>query len=143
MADTETAPNAGQMADARVKASVAAKPILDQLFRSYRRGRSAAFRMMFVVVTLWTGLSKSQAVDGIRAFLTPTTICFSGALFQGLVVLAPWQSDRPIGFTLALTGRGRYLRRATRAAHRTAGQGARRHRRLARLGGVGMSLAPT
>jgi len=98
--------------------------------------------LMFVVVTLWTGLSKSQAVDGIRAFLTPTTICFSGALFQGLVVLAPWQSDRPIGFTLALTGRGRYLRRATRAAHRTAGQGARRYRRLARFGGVGTPIAP-
>jgi len=60
--------------------------------------------LMFVVVTLATSLSKSQSVAGIRAFVTPTLICFSGVLFQALVVLAPWPSDWPVGFMLALAG---------------------------------------
>jgi hypothetical protein len=59
---------------------------------------------MFVVVTLGNSLSRSQSVVGIRAFLTPTLICFSGVLIQGLVVLAPWPSDWLIGFILALIG---------------------------------------
>lgn len=60
--------------------------------------------LMFVVVTLGTTLSKSQSVAGIHAFVTPTLICFSGVLFQALVVLAPWPSDRPVGFMLVLAG---------------------------------------
>jgi hypothetical protein len=34
--------------------------------------------LLFVVVTIGSGLSKSQSVAGIRAFLTPTLTCFSG-----------------------------------------------------------------
>jgi len=60
--------------------------------------------LIFVVVTLGTNLSTSQSVVGIRAFVTPTLICFSGVLLEALVVLAPWPSDWPIGFVLALTG---------------------------------------
>ena len=36
--------------------------------------------------------------------MTPTLICFSGVLFQALVVLPPWPSDRPVGFMLVLAG---------------------------------------
>jgi hypothetical protein len=43
--------------------------------------------LLFVVVTVGTGLSRSQSVAGIRAFLTPTLTCFSGVLLQALVVL--------------------------------------------------------
>ena len=60
--------------------------------------------LLFVVVTLGSRLSTPQSVDGIRAFLTPTLINFSGVLFQALVVLAPWPSDWPIGLILVLGG---------------------------------------
>ena len=60
--------------------------------------------LLFVAVTLGTGLSSSQSVDGIRAFLTPTLVNFSGVLFQAMVVLAPWPSDWPIGLILILGG---------------------------------------
>jgi hypothetical protein len=61
--------------------------------------------LLFVVVTRGgTGLSTSQSVDGIRAFLTPTLVNFSGVLFQAVAVLALWPLDRSIGFILILGG---------------------------------------
>jgi hypothetical protein len=60
--------------------------------------------LLFVVVTVGNSLSRPQSVAGIRAFLTPTLICFSGVMLQALVVLAPWPSDWPIGLLLALGG---------------------------------------
>jgi hypothetical protein len=60
--------------------------------------------LLFVAITLGTGLSTSQSIDGIRAFLTPTLLNFSGVLFQAMVVLAPWPSDWPIGLILVLNG---------------------------------------
>ena len=61
--------------------------------------------LLFVVVTLGgTGLSTSQSVDGIRAFLTPTLVNFSGVLFQAVAVLALGPSDRSTGIVLILAG---------------------------------------
>ena len=60
--------------------------------------------LLFVTVTLISGLSKSQSATGIRAFLTPTLVNFSGALFQALVVLAPGPSNRPGGVLFILAG---------------------------------------
>lgn len=60
--------------------------------------------MLFVVVTLGSGLSRPQSVDGIRAFLTPTLVNFSGVLFQAVGMLVPWPSDWPIGLILVLGG---------------------------------------
>lgn len=61
--------------------------------------------LQFVVVTLGgTGLSPSQALDGIHAFLTPTLMKFAGVLFQALAVLALWPNDRLVGVILALGG---------------------------------------
>ncbi len=61
--------------------------------------------LLFVVVTLGgTGLSTAQSVEGIRAFLTPTLVNFSGVLFQAVVVLTLWPSDRSSGFVLILGG---------------------------------------
>jgi hypothetical protein len=60
--------------------------------------------LLFVAVTLGVGLSKSQSSDAIAAFLTPTLINFSGVLFQAILVLAPWPSDRPVGFIVVLAG---------------------------------------
>jgi hypothetical protein len=60
--------------------------------------------LLFVVVTLATGLSASQHADALRAFITPTLVNFSGVLLQALVVLAPWRADWPMGLILILGG---------------------------------------
>ncbi len=60
--------------------------------------------LLFVAVTLGAGLSPSQTADGVRAFMTPTLVNFSGVLFQAVVVLTPWPSDWPIGAILVVTG---------------------------------------
>ena len=60
--------------------------------------------LLFVAVTLGVGLSTSQSSDAIAAFLTPTLIDFSGVLFQAILVLAPWPSDKPVGFFVVLAG---------------------------------------
>jgi len=60
--------------------------------------------LLFVTVTLVSGLSRSQSTAGIRAFLTPTLLNFSSVLFQALVVLASWPSNRAAGVFFILTG---------------------------------------
>src|SRR5580658_3208740 len=45
--------------------------------------------LLFVVVTLGSGLPTAQSLAGIRAFLTPTLFCFSSVFFQAIAVLAP------------------------------------------------------
>jgi hypothetical protein len=60
--------------------------------------------LLFVVVTLGGGFPAKQMHDAIRAFVTPTLVNFSGVLFEALVVLAPWPSDRPAGVVLVLGG---------------------------------------
>lgn len=60
--------------------------------------------LLFVTVTLVSGLSKSQSASGIRAFLTPTLLNFSAVLFQALIVEIPWPSNPPLGVILILAG---------------------------------------
>ena len=51
--------------------------------------------LLFVVVTLGTGISASNVVHGVRAFVTPTLAHFGGVFFLSLVMLVPWPSARP------------------------------------------------
>jgi hypothetical protein len=60
--------------------------------------------LLFVVVTLGDGWSARQTEPAIRAFVTPTLVNFSGVLFEALVVLTPWSSDRPAAVLMALGG---------------------------------------
>jgi hypothetical protein len=60
--------------------------------------------LLFVAVTVATGLSTSRIVHGTRGFLTPTFIRFVGVLFVSLAVLVPWPSALPIGIILTLGG---------------------------------------
>jgi len=60
--------------------------------------------LLFVAVTVGTGLSTSRMVSGTRAFLTPTLVHFGSVLFQALALLAPWPSAWPIGIILGLGG---------------------------------------
>ena len=65
---------------------------------------AALIGLLFVVVTIGTGLSAKQSETAIRAFVTPTLVNFSGVLFQAVVVLAPWPSERLAGVILMLGG---------------------------------------
>lgn len=48
--------------------------------------------LLFVVVTLGTGLSNSRRLDIAHASLTPAMYSFAGVLLQSMVVLVPWES---------------------------------------------------
>jgi hypothetical protein len=60
--------------------------------------------LLFVAVTVATGLSTSHMVHGSRGFLTPTLVHLGSVLFLTLAVLAPWPSAWPIGIVLGLGG---------------------------------------
>jgi hypothetical protein len=60
--------------------------------------------LMFVAVTLGVGLSAPQAAAGVRGFMTPTLVNFSGVLFQAVLMLAPWPSTQPLGVILVVLG---------------------------------------
>ncbi|MGA2924172.1 MAG: hypothetical protein ABSE28_23985 [Candidatus Sulfotelmatobacter sp.] len=60
--------------------------------------------LLFVAVTVGTGLSTSSIVHGTRGFLTPTLVHLGSVLFQTLAVLAPWPTAWPIGIILGLGG---------------------------------------
>jgi hypothetical protein len=60
--------------------------------------------LLFVTITLGSGLSTPQVLDGARAFLTPTLILFGAVLFLCLAALAPWPSALPLEIILGLCG---------------------------------------
>src|SRR5579872_2675981 len=60
--------------------------------------------LLFVAISLGTGLSTSHGLNATRAFLTPTLIRFSGVLFVSLAMLPPWPSVWPAGILLGLFG---------------------------------------
>ena len=60
--------------------------------------------LLFVAITLSSGLSRPHGLDVTRAFLTPTLIRFSGVLFASLDMLPPWASAGPAGIILGLFG---------------------------------------
>ena len=61
--------------------------------------------LLFVVVTLGTGLPTAQSLAGIRAFLTPTLFCFSSVFFQAIAVLVPQSWPTRLGVVvLGLAG---------------------------------------
>ena len=64
------------------------------------------FGLLFVVVTLGVDLSTSRRLDVARALMTPALISFADVLLQGMIVLAPWPSDRPTGFLFLALGIG-------------------------------------
>jgi len=65
-------------------------------------GTSAAtlIGLLFVAVTVGTGISRPGIVHGTRGYLTPTLVHFGGVLFLALAVLAPWPSARPLAYQI-------------------------------------------
>ena len=62
--------------------------------------------LLFVVVSLGTGLSSSRKLDIAHASLTPVLDSFASVLFQSMVVLVPWKSDWPSGVIFVVMGIG-------------------------------------
>lgn len=62
--------------------------------------------LLFIVVTLGTGLSTSRKLDIAHASLTPALYSFAGVLFQSMVVLVPWHSTWPPGVIFVVMGIG-------------------------------------
>jgi hypothetical protein len=60
--------------------------------------------LLFVVVTLGSGISTSRKLDVARASLTPALYSFAGVLLQSMVVFVPWQSNWPHGVLFVLIG---------------------------------------
>lgn len=60
--------------------------------------------LLFVVVTLGTGLSSSRKLDIAHASLTPVLDSFASVLFQSMVVLVPWRSNLPGGLIFVVMG---------------------------------------
>ncbi len=60
--------------------------------------------LLFVVVTLGTGLETSRKLDIAHASLTPAMYSFAGVLFQSMVMLVPWQSNWPGGVIFVVMG---------------------------------------
>ncbi len=76
----------------------------DNFFIVSAQASATLIGLLFVAVTLGVGLSTPHGLDATRAFLTPTLIRFSGALFQSMAVLPPWSSAWPVGIILGLLG---------------------------------------
>jgi len=60
--------------------------------------------LLFVVVTLGTGLPTSRTMDIARASMTPALYSFSGVLLQSMIALMPWPSDWPSGVIFVAMG---------------------------------------
>jgi len=62
--------------------------------------------LLFVVVTLGTGLSTARRLDIAHASLTPAMYSFAGVLLQSMVVSVPWKSNWPGGVIFVVMGIG-------------------------------------
>ena len=62
--------------------------------------------LLFVVVTLGSGLPTAQKLEIAHASLTPALYSFASVLLQSMVVLVPWPSDGPSGIIFMTIGIG-------------------------------------
>ena len=62
--------------------------------------------LLFVVVTLGSGLPTARKLDIAHASLTPALYSFASVLLQSMVVLVPWQSNVPSGVIFIVIGIG-------------------------------------
>jgi hypothetical protein len=58
--------------------------------------------LMFVVITLATGLERRSTQDGVSTFSTPTVVHFSAALLASAILVAPWPSSYGPALTIGL-----------------------------------------
>jgi hypothetical protein len=60
--------------------------------------------LLFVVVTLGTGLPTARKLDIAHASLTPALYSFASVLLQSMVMLVPWPSDWLSGVIFVVIG---------------------------------------
>jgi hypothetical protein len=60
--------------------------------------------LMFVVVTVGTGMSTSRKLAVARASLTPALWSFTGVLLQSMLLLVPWRTNWPHGVIFLVLG---------------------------------------
>lgn len=68
--------------------------------------------LLFVVVTLGSGLSASRKLDIAHLSLTPALYSFASVLLQSMIVLVPWRSTVPHGILFVVLGGGGLIYRA-------------------------------
>jgi len=68
--------------------------------------------LLFVVVTLGTGLPTARKLDIAHPSLTPALYSFASVLLQSMVVLVPWQSNLPSGVIFIVIGIGGLIYRS-------------------------------
>jgi|HubBroStandDraft_6_1064221.scaffolds.fasta_scaffold1199831_1 hypothetical protein len=76
----------------------------DNFFIVAGTAASTLVGLLFVAVTVSTGLSTSQFVQGTRGFLTPILVHFGTVILLALAVLTPWPSVWPIGIIFGAGG---------------------------------------
>jgi len=74
--------------------------------------------LMFVVITLVTGLERGGTQDGVATFSTPNVVHFSAALLASAILIAPWPSVLGPAIAAGLTGLGG-VAYGLRVIHRT------------------------
>jgi hypothetical protein len=67
--------------------------------------------LLFVAVTLSTGLPTSRTLDIARASMTPALYSFGGVLLQSMVALVPWPSPWQSGAIFVILGIGGFIYR--------------------------------
>jgi hypothetical protein len=77
-------------------------PEWDNFFIMTGTAGATLIGLVFIVITLGSGVKTSLAEQGIRTFLTPTLAHFGGVLFQALAMLVPWSSAWPLSLILLL-----------------------------------------
>ena len=68
--------------------------------------------LLFVAVTLGTGLPTARKLDIAHLSLTPALYSFAGVLLQSMVMLAPWRSTLPHGVLFVVMGIGGWIYRS-------------------------------
>ncbi len=76
--------------------------------------------LLFVVVTLGTGLPSSRKLAIAHLSLTPALYSFAGVLLQSMVVLVPWRSTWPHGVVFVVMGIGGLIYRINAVRVRSA-----------------------
>ncbi|HLY31201.1 MAG TPA: hypothetical protein VKQ36_09230, partial [Ktedonobacterales bacterium] len=78
------------------EASVLSLSAWDNFYVIIGSGAAALTGLMFVVVTLISGVRLRRSNEGIATFSTPTVVHFCVALFVAAALTAPWQALWPV-----------------------------------------------
>jgi hypothetical protein len=76
----------------------------NSFFMTAAEAAAALIGLLFVAVSVGSGLSAQRIEQGTKAFLTPTLVHFGSVIFISMTSIVPWHSDRPAAITIAVIG---------------------------------------